>query len=80
MAISRGKAWDMITKMEQELGVIIVERRQGGKRDRQTRLTREGRLFLDFFREYENDVKQYARDSFERRFSELKKNIEGDGR
>lgn len=75
MAISRGKAWEMITKMEQELGVSIVERQQGGKRDRQTTLTKEGKLFLAFFREYENDVKQYARESFDKRFKEFQKNM-----
>lgn len=73
MAISKGKAWDMITKMEEELGVTIVQRQQGGSRERKTSLTAEGKLFLDFFQKYEESVKMFAVQKFEESYSEFKK-------
>lgn len=75
MAISRGKAWDMITRMEKTLGITLVQRQQGGSRERQTKLTREGEYFLQFFREYEESVKLYAKDEFEKQFSEFKRKL-----
>lgn len=73
MAISKGKAWDMITKMEEELGVTIVQRQQGGSRERKTSLTVEGKLFLNFYQKYEDSVKMYAVQKFEESFSEFRK-------
>lgn len=73
MAISKGKAWDMIIKMEEELGVTIVQRQQGGSRERKTTLTPEGKLFMEFFREYEEDIKNYAVQKFEDKFEKFKK-------
>lgn len=72
MAMSKGKAWDMITKMEEEIGVTIVQRQRGGSKDRKTSLTPEGKAFLKFFQEYEEDVKKYAIRKFEEEFSKLK--------
>lgn len=76
MAISRGKAWEMITKMEKELGFTLVERQQGGSRERKTKLTAEGMLFLEFFKEYEECVKLFAIQKFQEKFSELQRKIE----
>ena len=73
MALSKGKAWDLITKMEEEIGVTIVQRQQGGSRERKTSLTPEGKLFLEFFQEYEESVKTFAVQKFEEKFAELKK-------
>lgn len=39
MAISYGKAWDLITRLERELIYSMVERHQGGRRGGNTRLT-----------------------------------------
>lgn len=75
MGLSRGKAWDLITRMEKELGFTIVQRQQGGSRERKTRLTPEGERFLQFYIEYEDDVRQYARMQFRRRFEEFKKEL-----
>lgn len=74
MALSKGKAWDMITKMEEEIGVTIVQRQQGGSRGRKTSLTPEGKMFLDFFQDYEDCVKQFALQKFEEKFEEFKNN------
>lgn len=74
MAISRGKAWDLIGRMEAELGFTVVERQQGGSRERKTRLTEKGKKFLEFFQDYEDDVKKYASRQFALRFTEFKKN------
>lgn len=75
MAISRGKAWDIITRMEEELDLVIVQRKQGGSRDRKTELTNEGEKFLQFFQEYEKDVKQYASAKFIERYQDFQENI-----
>ncbi len=73
MALSKGKAWDMITKMEEEIGITIVQRQRGGSRERKTSLTPEGKLFLAFFQNYEECVKTFAFQKFEEMFTELKK-------
>lgn len=75
MAISKGKAWDMIIKMEEELGVTIVQRQQGGRRERKTTLTPEGKLFLEFYTKYEEEVKKFAVQKFEEMYSGFKEGI-----
>lgn len=76
MALSKGKAWDMISKMEEEIGVTIVQRQRGGSRERKTSLTPEGKLFLEFFQEYEESVKIFAIRKFEEKFAEFKRNAD----
>lgn len=76
MAISKGKAWDIIIKLEEELGVTIVQRQQGGSRDRKTSLTPEGKLFLGFFQEYEECVKTFAVQKFQEKFEEFRQEID----
>lgn len=73
MAISKGKAWDMIIKMEEELGFTLVQRQQGGSRERKTTLTPEGKLFMEFYHDYEETIKQYAVQKFEEKFAEFKR-------
>ena len=73
MAISKGKAWDMIIKMEEELGVTIVQRQQGGSRERKTTLTPAGKLFMEFYHEYEESIKQFAVQKFEEQFAAFKR-------
>lgn len=75
MAISKGKAWDIITAMESELDMIIVKRQQGGSRDRITELTKEGEAFLQFYDEYESHIKQYAIDQFNERYLSFKQSL-----
>lgn len=60
MALSYGKAWNMLNEMEEELGYCVVERRQGGSRGGKTNLTKEGEEFLKKYEIYEEDVRKYA--------------------
>lgn len=68
IAMSRGKAWDMINQMEEALGFAVVKRRQGGNRGGKTELTPEGESFLEWYFEYEKQVKKYASQLFAERF------------
>ena len=47
MALSYGKAWDMLNKLEAEMGFPLVERRHGGSRGGNTTLTPRGLSFLE---------------------------------
>lgn len=76
MALSRGKAWDMISRLEEELGFTVVKRQQGGSRERQTSLTPQGEAFLEFYREFEEAVKEYAGQEFAKRYEKFKKEME----
>ncbi len=68
MAISYGKAWDLINRLERELGYQIVERRQGGHRGGNTRLTERGTQFLQAYQAFEERVFQFAQREFQSTF------------
>lgn len=70
IAMSRGKAWDMINQMEQGLGFTVVTRRQGGSKGGKTELTEKGVEFLKRYQEYEDMVKEYSRIQFMKKFEE----------
>ena len=65
MALSLGKAWDMINDMEAELGCRIVERKHGGHQGGRTELTTEGTQFLQDYQRYELEVQKYAKKQFD---------------
>lgn len=68
MALSLGKAWDMINKLEKELGYPIVERRHGGSHGGRTMLTGQGLAFLKAYQQFEDNIFQYAQNEFIRLF------------
>lgn len=68
MAISCGKAWDLINRLERELGYQVVERRQGGHRGGNTRLTERGAQFLRRYQSFEERVFQFAQNQFQDTF------------
>lgn len=72
IAMSRGKAWDIINQMEKELGFAVVNRRQGGSRGGKTELTKKGEKFLDSFQEYEDKIRKYASEQFRIMFKDFK--------
>lgn len=61
------KAWDMLNRLEQELGYMVVTRQHGGKNGGKTRLTDKGKLLMYAFQHYEDEVQNFA----QRRFTEL---------
>ncbi|MDF2595158.1 MAG: putative DNA-binding protein [Clostridia bacterium] len=68
MALSYGKAWDMINRLETELGYPVVERRQGGKHGGNTSLTKRGTTFLLTYQRFEEDVLYFTQSSFHKAF------------
>lgn len=68
IALSYSKAWNMLNQLEQELGYAVIERKHGGSKGGKTFLTKEGALFLEKFEQFEQSVRQYAKDEFRRLF------------
>ena len=70
--IAHSKAWDMINRLEQNLGYRIVERQRGGKSGGSTRLTEQGEEFLVAYHDFERAVHQFAQNEFQKRFISTK--------
>jgi molybdate transport system regulatory protein len=62
--------WTYIKKLEDVLGVPLVESRRGGKERGVTELTEVGKLLLSYYESMSKDVEQVAK-TWEVRFSEL---------
>lgn len=70
--IAHSKAWDMINRLEQNLGYRVVERQRGGKSGGSTRLTEQGEEFLVAYHDFERIVCQFAQNEFQKRFISTK--------
>lgn len=68
MALSLAKAWDMLNKLEQELGYPVVVRRHGGSHGGRTALTEQGIAFLKAYQQFESNIFQYAQNEFDKQF------------
>ncbi len=68
MALSYGKAWDMLNKLEKEVGYPVVLRRHGGKSGGRTDLTEQGFELLRAYQEFENNVFKYSQGEFQKIF------------
>ncbi len=75
MALSRSKALSMIDRMEEAVGLPLVKRRQGGRREKRTALTPAGEAFLEFYMQYEKSVVEYAAQEFEVQFAAFQKRV-----
>jgi molybdate transport system regulatory protein len=62
--------WTYIKKLEDVLGVPLVESRRGGKERGVTELTEVGKLLLSYYESMNRDVEQVVK-TWEARFSEL---------
>jgi molybdate transport repressor ModE-like protein len=69
MALSYSKAWNMINYMEKELGYEVVERKHGGKNGGKTYLTKEGIEFLEKYEIFEENVRHFAKNEFDKLFN-----------
>ena len=69
MALSYSKAWNMINYMEKQLGYEVVERKHGGKNGGKTYLTKEGTEFLEKYEVFEENIRQFAKNEFDRLFN-----------
>ena len=70
--IAHSKAWDMINRLEQNLGYSIVERQRGGKAGGGTRLTKQGEEFLTAYHDFEQAVHHFTQKEFQKRFISTK--------
>lgn len=68
MSLSYGKAWDMINRLEIELGYSVVERRQGGKHGGNTVLTERGTAFLLAYQQFEEEIFHFTQSRFQKIF------------
>ena len=70
--IAHSKAWDMINRLEQNLGYSVVERQRGGKAGGGTRLTEQGETFLTAYHDFEQAVHHFTQKEFQKRFISTK--------
>ena len=59
----------MINYMEKQLGYEVVERKHGGKNGGKTYLTKEGTEFLEKYEVFEENIRQFAKNEFDRLFN-----------
>lgn len=64
MALSYGKAWDMLNELEEETGYPVVARRHGGNRGGKTTLTSRGLQFLKNWQLLEDDIFRFSQKEF----------------
>lgn len=70
--IAHSKAWDMINRLEQNLGYSVVERHRGGKSGGSTCLTQQGIAFLEAYHELERSVHRFTQQEFQKLFISTK--------
>lgn len=68
MSMSSSKAWKILNKAEHDLGFALVSGSSGGRNGGGTRLTEEGKAFLQQYLLFEQDVQNYAQMSFTKYF------------
>lgn len=73
MEMSYSKAWKMLKAAEKELGFPILERRAGGVGGGYSKLTLQGRIFLDRYSAFRAEARQAADGLFEKYFASYEK-------
>ncbi len=68
MQISYSTGWNIIRAMESQFSRTFIERSQGGATGGQSRLTEDGRRFVDAFRSFETRLRQTANELFDSYF------------
>lgn len=66
--ISYSTGWNIIKTLESQLSRSLIERSQGGAGGGQSCLTAEGKRFLKIFTDYENAVRDYGTELFDKYF------------
>lgn len=69
MGLSTATAWNMINRVERILRAPIVLRRQGGRQGGKTALTERGYALACAFRQYEQELRDYAQIRFDELFT-----------
>ena len=60
MQISYSSGWNILNSIEEEMGCRLVERNQGGNRGSRSNLTPRGRLLMETFYRFEDDLRKEA--------------------
>lgn len=68
VGISYSAAWNLIKESEEELGSGLIDRQNGGRFGGTARLTGEGRIILDRYIKYEEEVSEFANAKFDEYF------------
>lgn len=71
MGISYKKAWKIIKNCERRLNFPLLERRIGGKMGGGSRITEEGKLFLEKYKNFKDEIRNFVDEAFERHFAGL---------
>ncbi len=71
MQLSYSSGWNLINRLERELGYVVVERMQGGRRGGRSHLTDKGRELLSSYESYVRRLNNEAVKLFSEYFPEL---------
>lgn len=71
MQLSYSSCWNMIRRLEEQLGCPLIERTQGGATGGASTLTERGRVLLEKYTQYDKRIKDIAEDLFDEYFGGL---------
>lgn len=71
MNLSYSKGWQLLNKMEEELGFKVIKRFHGGAGGGKSELTANGKLLMEKYEELEKRTQNCLNDFFEEIFSDL---------
>lgn len=77
MGISYSKAWQLLNRLEKEIGYRVIVRKHGGKNGGETYLTGEGKTLLEQYEAFETECNQAVGRIFKKYFG-LEENGRGD--
>lgn len=70
MKMSNSKAWKILKRAEEDLGMPLVERVSGGKDGGGSKLTQEGELLLEKYEKFIQEMNDYANIRFKEIFND----------
>ena len=70
MKLSYTKAWNMILNLEKGLGIKVLEKQIGGKNGGGSTLTKEARVLIEKFDEFEIEVGNSIIELFNKKFEQ----------
>ena len=76
MGISSSKAWKIIKKAEEDLGIKLIVTLTGGAGGGKSELTNEGEDFLNRYQAFSNELNNISKELFEKHFNHDIINIE----
>lgn len=69
LGMAYSKAWKILKKAEEDLGILLVEKTRGGVSGGQTLLTPEGEEFLEKYLAFETEARKEVNRLFHQYFS-----------